>query len=181
MQRLCRVVMTAAVFTVVSAPCGEVEGVQPKFADQLQQQKIPRPKPGGCQPVTCEEAGATCGSISNGCGEVLDCGIAKSVTVTVDPPTYSGICPKPFTFTGKITVKKAGTARYHWRNTPYVNVEEEIYFAAPGTKQVTYTWHVSPSVPASKQFLEFGACGADYARVGFSAHCTALKPEETNP
>lgn len=181
MQLLHHVVVTVAVITFISGFCRHIEARQPTIADQLQQQKIPGIKPGGCVPVTCEEAGAICGNISNGCGKVLDCGIAESVTVTVDPPAYTGICPKPFTFTGTVTVKKAGTARYHWRNTPYVNVEGEIYFAAPGTKQVSYTWHLPPSVPSGKQYLEFGACGAEYVKIGFSAHCTALKPKETHP
>src|SRR5262249_13737476 len=33
----------------------------------------------GCQPTTCEQAGANCGIISDGCGAVLNCGHCDSL------------------------------------------------------------------------------------------------------
>ena len=64
--------------------------------------------PPGCVPTTCEQVGADRGNISDGCGKVLDCGIAKQVSATVDPPQYTGPYPKTLNFTGTITTKKRG-------------------------------------------------------------------------
>ena len=132
--------------------------------------------PWGCTPTTCEEAKATCGNISDGCGKVLDCGIAKQVSVTVDPQQYNGVCPKTFKFTATITTNKKGTASYRWSHSPYVNKEGEIVFNAAGSKQVFFEWAVPHSVVSDQQWLSFSACGAEPAKASFSIHCTNLKP-----
>ena len=135
------------------------------------------PRPGGeCKPTTCEEAKATCGNISDGCGKVLECGIAKKVWVTVDPQQFTGICPKTFKFTATITTDKKGTAHFLWSHDPYVHKEGDLVFNAAGSKQVVYEWAVPHSVPSDQQWLSFYACGVDPVKTVFSVHCTNLKP-----
>ncbi len=41
------------------------------------------PPPPPCVPVTCESAGATCGFVADGCGNVLECGECPSTSVCV--------------------------------------------------------------------------------------------------
>jgi hypothetical protein len=42
------------------------------------------PEPPACEPLTCEEVGATCGVASDGCGDTLDCGGCPAGEVCVD-------------------------------------------------------------------------------------------------
>jgi hypothetical protein len=43
---------------------------------------------GGCTPITCEEAGATCGQISDGCNGTIECGTCDDgLSCQGDPPT----------------------------------------------------------------------------------------------
>lgn len=39
------------------------------------------------------------------------------VTVSVDPTTYNGPCPKEFEFSGVITLDRPGTVNYHWEDS----------------------------------------------------------------
>ena len=53
---------------------------------------------GGCSPATCESLGATCGSVSDGCGGTLSCGSCGSGEqcssgICVDVPSGSGPPP----------------------------------------------------------------------------------------
>jgi hypothetical protein len=99
----------------------------------------------GCVPRTCEELGAYCGQISDGCGKVLDCGIAKQASATVDLPQYTGVCPKTFTFTGTITTHRKGKVCYSFYNNHSLDSHSaaggksgELLFDGPGTKQIFY-------------------------------------------
>jgi hypothetical protein len=140
----------------------------------------------GCVPKTCEQAGAKCGDISDGCGKVVHCGIAQQVSVTVDPPQYTGICPKTFKFTGTITTDKKGTAKYSWIHHPYVYKEYEVVFNSPGSKQVFFEWSVPPNLPSGQQWLELSACSSSNvyvsAKAVFQVQCTkVLKPGDGLP
>lgn len=66
-------------------------------------------------------------------------------TASVNPSSYnSTTCSKTFTFTGKITTNKAGTAKYHWeRSNGYKSASVNLKFSVPGTKSVTHSWTVS--------------------------------------
>ena len=131
---------------------------------------------GGCIPVTCEQAKAYCGNLSDGCGKVLDCGIAKNVTLTVDPPQYTGLCPKTFRFTGSITTDKKGTAQYLFSHPPFVHKDGLIVFNGPGTQQVVYEWSVPHSIPSDQHWLSFSACGAPSVKAVFTVKCINIKP-----
>ena len=140
----------------------------------------------GCVPKTCEQVGAKCGDISDGCGKVVHCGIAQQVSVSVDPPQYTGICPKTFKFTGTITTDKKGTARYSWVHHPFVYKEYEVVFNSPGSKQVFFEWSVPPNLPSGQQWLELSACSSNNvyvsAKAVFQVQCTKiLKPGDGLP
>ncbi len=47
-------------------------------------QEVPAPPP-TCQPLTCASAGATCGSVPDGCGATLDCGPCVSPDANACP------------------------------------------------------------------------------------------------
>lgn len=68
--------------------CLQTEGPQPRAARLQAEVEDDSPGPGGdddaepfarasskgCRPLTCVELGATCGSLTDGCGDVVQCG-----------------------------------------------------------------------------------------------------------
>jgi hypothetical protein len=149
----------------------------------LEIQKMDKSKlPGsGCIPRTCEEAGAYCGQISDGCGKVLDCGIAKQASATVDLPQYTGVCPKTFKFTGTITTHKKGKVCYSFYNNYSFDAHSaaggksgELFFDGPGTKQVFYEWAVPIKLPPAYHYVLFSASGAPEVKVPFQMKCTQV-------
>ena len=66
-------------------------------------------------------------------------------TASANPSSYSSTtCSKTFTFTGKITTNKAGTAKYYWeRSNGYKSASASLKFPTAGTKSVTHSWAVS--------------------------------------
>jgi len=65
----------------------------------------------------------------------------SSVSVSVNPTSYIGICPKKFTFTASITVTAPGTVTYYWtRSDGSHSPLTSLVFTVPGTKNVTITW-----------------------------------------
>jgi hypothetical protein len=167
-----------------SAVIDKSKSVQPNIYKPIDQSKLPKP---GCVPQTCEQAGAESGDISDGCGHVVHCGIAQKVSVTVDPPQYTGICPKTLKFTGTITAKKKGKVQYGWSGYNALGYHNPLYngilsFEAAGSKQVFWDYTVPLNLSADKQHVEFWADGADAVTAFFKVTCTkVLKPGEGLP
>ena len=144
--------------------------------------------PSGCVPTTCEQVGADRGNISDGCGKVLDCGIAKLVVATVDPPQYTGPYPKTLNFTGTITTKKKGKAYYQWSLAYQVDPMHHsceqggsIVFDTPGSKQVFFECVVPVNYPPNYRYMNFSAAGAAGIQVPFIVNYTkVLKPSDGN-
>jgi hypothetical protein len=66
-----------------------------------------------------------------------------AVSVSVSEPEYRGFCPHKFTFTGRITVNRAGTVRYTWVRSD--NIPRKTYtlvFSQKGSQKVTHTWEL---------------------------------------
>lgn len=95
--------------------------------------------------VSCDGDG---GGNGGGNGQVT------SVSTSVSPAAYVGICPKVFKFTGVITTDGVCEVTYRWAHEPYVNDEHTISFAAAGSQTVTYSWKVSGWLPANEQWLD---------------------------
>jgi hypothetical protein len=182
-------------FVVIRAWAADPGKLPPQSIDKskvVESQKLDKIKPSpvpGCTPKTCEELGAYCGSISDGCGHVVECGIAKQISVTVDPPQYTGVCPKTFKFTGTITVSKKGKVCYSFYNNysfdghgGTAGKSGELMFDGPGTKQVFYEWGVPINLPQNYQYVYFSASGAATVKVPFIMNCTKVfKPNEGIP
>jgi hypothetical protein len=65
------------------------------------------------------------------------------VTAAVNPPEYSGKCPKRFEFFGEITVNKPGVVKYKWiRSDRAIAPVQTLGFRTPGTKRVTSYWQI---------------------------------------
>lgn len=63
------------------------------------------------------------------------------VYASVNPPSFTGPCPKVFEFTGKIAVDSPGVVKYKWLRSDNAQAPEQtINFNAPGTQVVTTTW-----------------------------------------
>jgi len=68
-----------------------------------------------------------------------------SVTVSVDPPSFTGPCPKRFDFSAVITVNSPGTVTYEWLdNRGWISSPRSITFDAAGSQTVTF-WRQYPS------------------------------------
>jgi hypothetical protein len=165
-------------------PAGAIDAQKLPPNAIIDKSKLPKP---GCVPKTCEQAGAESGDISDGCGHVVHCGIAQKVSVTVDPPQYTGICPKTLKFTGTITAKKKGKVGYGWSGYNALGYHNPLYngtlsFEAAGSKQVFWDYTVPLNLPADKQHVEFWADGADAVTANFKVTCTkVLKPGDGVP
>jgi hypothetical protein len=69
-----------------------------------------------------------------------------SVTANVDPPSFTGACPKRFDFSAVITVNGPGTVTYTWERSDGASAPtESIDFAAAGSQTVTADWTVGTS------------------------------------
>jgi hypothetical protein len=150
--------------------------VQPGVGKSIDPSQTPKP---GCVPVTCEQVGAEVGDISDGCGHVVHCGIAQKVSVTIDPPQYSGVCPKTLKLTGTITAKKKGKAYYQWMGpTAPGNFQPlqsgNIPFDSAGTKQVFLEYAVPVNLPVDQQRVHFYADGAEGVTATFKVTCTKV-------
>ena len=63
------------------------------------------------------------------------------VYAAVNPTSFSGKCPKVFTFTGKIAVDSPGVVKYKWIRSDNANAPvQSISFNKPGTQVVSTTW-----------------------------------------
>lgn len=70
----------------------------------------------------------------------------SAVSATVSPTSYTGSCPKIFTFDASITASAAGVVTYTWlRSDGATAPVESITFTAAGTKTVSTTWELSPA------------------------------------
>ncbi len=65
------------------------------------------------------------------------------VEASVNPPEYSGHCPKRFEFVGVITVDRPCRVKYKWiRSDNAIPPVESIAFRKPGTQKVTSYWEI---------------------------------------
>ena len=66
-----------------------------------------------------------------------------AVSVSVSEPEYRGFCPHKFTFTGRITVNRAGSVRYTWvRSDKLPQKIHTLVFQSKGSKTVKHTWEL---------------------------------------
>jgi hypothetical protein len=67
-----------------------------------------------------------------------------SVTASVDPPSYTGTCPKTFNFSAVISANGPGTVTYKWeRSDGVTSPTGSITFDTAGSKTVTSAWDLS--------------------------------------
>jgi hypothetical protein len=69
-----------------------------------------------------------------------------SVTANTDPSTFTGACPKTFTFYATITANGPGTVTYRWERSDggYSDIQSVKFYEA-GTKTTTLQWELSTS------------------------------------
>lgn len=64
-----------------------------------------------------------------------------SVRVSVDPASFTGSCPKTFTFTARIIANQRGTVRYRWlRSDGAQSSIKTLTYHGMGSRTVTSTW-----------------------------------------
>jgi hypothetical protein len=66
----------------------------------------------------------------------------KKATLAASPAEFRGSCPGVITFTGSITVDKAGIIKYIFTRSDGAidTITKSLFFKGPGTKKVTETW-----------------------------------------
>jgi hypothetical protein len=66
------------------------------------------------------------------------------VEVIAQPSTFTGICPKTFTFTATFTANGPGTATYRWEREDlrYSGIAD-VTFNSAGTQTATVQWNMS--------------------------------------
>lgn len=63
------------------------------------------------------------------------------ITISVDPATYTGPCPKAVNFSALIGASGPGVVTYKWERSDGANAPvESVTFTAAGTKTVTTSW-----------------------------------------
>jgi len=68
------------------------------------------------------------------------------VTANTDPTTYTGACPKIFTFHAAITANGPGTVTYRWeRSDGGYSEPQSVTFSEANVKTVTSQWELSAS------------------------------------
>ena len=68
------------------------------------------------------------------------------VTANTDPATFTGACPKTFTFSAAITANGPGTVTYRWERSDGGSSDvQSITFNAAGTKTIMLQWELSTS------------------------------------
>jgi hypothetical protein len=69
-----------------------------------------------------------------------------SVVANTSPATFTGACPKTFTFFATITANGPGTVAYRWERSDGANSDiQSITFYEAGTKTTTLQWELSGS------------------------------------
>lgn len=183
-------VLLAVLYTVLPGTMSRA-AQKSEIPDNLKSSNFEKPplNGGGCKPKTCEEMGGYSGSINDGCGNVVDFGVAKQASVTVDLPQYTGVCPITLKFTGTITASKEGIVCYRFFNPFSFNnghsliggPSGELVFETAGTKQIIYEWQVPVNLPHDYQYILFDASGAKQVQLHFNMNCTKfLKPTGGN-
>ncbi len=78
------------------------------------------------------------------------------VTATVSPRSYSGVCPRPFSFTATITTDGAGRVTYRWERSDGVRGPlESLVFSGPGSQVVSAVWQPPSSMTGWQQVRIF--------------------------
>jgi len=79
------------------------------------------------------------------------------VTLDARPDDYVGPCPVTVTFTGTVTVNKAGKVKYTFIRSDGARDTNDLSldFDGPGTKTVETTWHLGAAVPTFQPFKGF--------------------------
>lgn len=71
--------------------------------------------------------------------------LVNAVSAVVSPTSYTGPCPKTYTFTATIMASTAGTVTYTWKRSDGAQGPvETVTFSGPGTQVVSDTWTLSP-------------------------------------
>jgi len=80
-----------------------------------------------------------------------------NVTLDAKPDDYVGPCPVTVTFTGTVTVNKAGKVKYTFIRSDGARDTNDLSldFNGPGTKRVETTWHLGAAVPIFQPFKGF--------------------------
>lgn len=69
-----------------------------------------------------------------------------AVTAGVDTASFSGSCPKRFTFTGTITASEPGQVTFKWeRSDGSATAVETMAFAGAGSQTASNAWDVTKS------------------------------------
>lgn len=64
--------------------------------------------------------------------------------ISVDPPTYTGACPKTFNFKANIVTTNAGEVRYYWeRSDGQKSPTQTLTYTKADLKTVSYSWTLS--------------------------------------
>jgi hypothetical protein len=78
-------------------------------------------------------------------------------TLVANPDSYNGRCPAKITFSGSITVNKAGRVKYTFVRSDGARGTRDLSldFNGPGSKTVETTWNLGAATPTFQPFRGF--------------------------
>ncbi len=97
-----------------------------------------------------------------------------SVTASVDPPSFTGLCPKVFNFYTVITANGPGSVTYQWEKSDGTFVPGLINFAAAGSQTVTSSWSVGTSYSGWQRVHVFSPNEVISNQANFTLTCTLV-------
>lgn len=104
----------------------------------------------------------------NGAGEAFR---VTGVTVSVEPTTYNGACPKEFKFSGVITVNRPGTVNYHWEDSNGFTYERSNPLNAGENPIAGIRWNVADTRTGSAWIVIDAPNRLTSNRTSFTATC----------
>jgi hypothetical protein len=95
-----------------------------------------------------------------------------NVVTGVDTPSYSGACPKVFTFTATITTNGPGTISYGWdRSDGALGQTKFLNFPAAGSQTVSETWQIGVTYSGWEQLHVYSPNDLVSNRANFNLTC----------
>jgi hypothetical protein len=106
----------------------------------------------------------------------------KNISITANPPSYSGSCPAKITFTATIQYSGSGTLQYTWLRSDNAHAPTRtLKLDGSGTQIVTTTWQLGKSFQGWQAVKVTSPVTYESGHAEFSLACNGTKAATPNP